>query len=61
MAVTHIELDKAELVDKLAQHRTDNADEADLLRMYYGIVYASLEEYTVEELAEMAEQEIDED
>ena len=54
------ELDKAELVNKLAQFRTDNAEESNLLRMYYDIVYADLDEYTEEELAEMIEQEIDE-
>ena len=53
------ELDKADLVDRLAQFRTDNAEESDLLRMYYDIVYADLDEYTEEELAEMVGQEID--
>lgn len=55
-----MELDKAELVDKLAQHRTDNAEEKDLRDMYYNITYDSLDEYSDVELAKMVEVEMDE-
>jgi len=52
------EYDHADMVDKLAQHRTDNAEMSDLLRMYYDVAYAALDEYSDEELAELIQQEI---
>lgn len=55
------EVDRANLIDKLARHRTDNVKESDLLRMYYGEMYDSLTEYSTEELEELIKQEIDDE
>ena len=53
------ELDHDELAATLAQHRTDNAEEGDLRRMYYDVVKCSfLDDFTAEEIAEMIDIEI---
>lgn len=55
-----MELDKAELVDKLAQHRTENATVAELEIAFYEWQYNRLDSYTEEELYECFLSEIDE-
>lgn len=52
------DINKADLVDQLAQHRTDNADEKELLIAYYDDQYGYLDGFTTEELIEMVEAEI---
>lgn len=49
---------KSDLIDTLADHRVDNADESDLRNAYRYQLTEMLDDYTKQELAEMIEQEI---
>ena len=49
---------KSDLIDTLADHRVDNADEYELRKAYRHKLTEMLDDYTKQELAEMIEQEI---
>jgi len=55
------DINKADLVAKLAQHRTDNAEISELESAYYERQYEKLDEWGTEELLECIEQEISDD
>jgi len=53
--------DTPDLVDYLAQHRTDNIELGELEAFYYAVQYEKLDSYTEDELKEMIESEIQTD
>ena len=61
MEIDEDEIDRDELIDILAQHRTDNMEVYDLERSYYDMTVFNLDDYTDEELQEMISQEIGEE
>ncbi len=52
-------MDRNDLIDSIAQERTDNAEVNELEKMYYDIQYDSLSDMTDEELKQIYDYHFD--